>query len=151
MTVKRAQAFKQAPWRNQLRFTGATMLWIMVLLVLGGMYLAVSAKLADVGRQVLELEEEREELLDERDDLSVDLAQLTSPQRMSERAGAMGFRPAGASDVEYLKLEGYVEAAPFIAPRPISTTRVSGQSLSPAYTETLIDRVERMFGEGGAE
>lgn len=151
MTAKRAQAFKQAPWRNQLRFTGATMLWIMVLLVLGGMYLAVSAKLADVGRQVLELEEQREKLLEQRNELSVVLAQLASPQRMAERALAMGFRPAGAADVEYLKLEGYVEDAPFIAPRPISAVRVSGQSLSPAYTETLVDRVERMFGDGGAE
>jgi len=151
VTVKRAQAFKQAPWRNQLRFTGATMLWIMVLLVVGGMYLAVSAKLADVGRQVLELEEQREELLEQRNELSVVLAQLVSPQRMAERATAMGFRPAGAGDVEYLKLEGYIEAAPFIAPRPISAVRAFGQSLSPAYTETLVDRVERMFGDGGAE
>ncbi|NIS79075.1 MAG: hypothetical protein GTO14_02370, partial [Anaerolineales bacterium] len=63
MKRRRIQAFKQAPWRVQLRLTGSSMLPLIGILIIGGMYLAVSARLTRAGRQVLDLEEERNNLL----------------------------------------------------------------------------------------
>ncbi len=40
---RRFQAFKQAPWRVQIRLTSGSMLPLIALLIIGGMYLAVNA------------------------------------------------------------------------------------------------------------
>lgn len=146
------QAYKQAPWRVQLRITGNSLLPLICLLIVGGLYLAISARLARTGREVLELENERDTLARQQAELTATLAELYSPERMIERALALGFKPVGPEDVEYIIVEGYMEPDPFVAPQPPNPSGVAEGSLSPAYTETLGTWLYRHLGvgDGGA-
>jgi cell division protein FtsL len=144
-------ASRRTSWRLGKGSTGGTLLLIVTLLGVGGMYLAVSAKVADVGREVLTLEKRREDLLQTNSDLTAKLAQMTTPERMLARASEMGFRPAGPNDVEFVPVEGFQENPPFLAPRPPASSEIGSTMLSPAYTETLGEWFTRVLGDGGSE
>lgn len=137
VTRRRTQAFKQAPWRAQIRFTGRTLVWLIVVLLVGGMYLAVSSRVASAGQEVLTLDRQRAELQRENAELTASLAELTTPQRLMERALEMGFEPVTADEIAYVVVPGYRAPSPFVAPNPPAHTSRGGGSLSPAYTETL--------------
>lgn len=140
------QATRQAAWRLQVRTTSSTMLGLVALLVVGALYLAVNARLARAGREVLRLEDVRGELVRRTGELTGRLADLTTPKRMLERASSVGFHPAQPKDIQYIVLEGYTPPSGFIAPRPIGNPPASRGSLSPAYTETLGEWLRRLLG-----
>jgi hypothetical protein len=144
--AKRTHAARQAAWRLQVRWTGKTMLLAIVFLVVSGVYLAVNARLAMAGREVLTLEERRSELLRVTSELGSELATRTAPETMLAKAGALGFHPAGPDDVVFLSIDGYVPPAEFVAPRPPATDDDGQAMLSPAYTETLGDWLMRWIG-----
>ncbi|TET86218.1 MAG: hypothetical protein E3J37_00195 [Anaerolineales bacterium] len=146
---RRIQAFKQAPWRTQIRLTGGTMLPLIALLIVGGMYLAVNARRAQAGRQVLVLQQEQAELERMNADLTAMLAELTSPEQMLERALSLGYRPAKPGEVEYILVEGYPGPPVFVAPRPPASSNMGEGMLSPAYTETLGEWLLRWLSWGG--
>lgn len=147
MRQARTQAFRQAPWRIARQSTGRTLLGLVVVLVVAGMYLAVNARLAEAGRELLRLEDRREELIRETSVLGATLADLTTPNRMLERAASMGFHPAHAKDIEYLVIEGYAPPSGFHAPAPIGSPVAQRGGLSPAYTETLAEWMVRLVEE----
>jgi hypothetical protein len=122
------------------------MLLIITCFGIGAMYLAVSAKAASAGREVLTLERRREDLLQINAELTAAWSAQTSPERMMALASELGFRPAGPQDVEYLTVEGYQSQAPFVAPRPPAAGDIGETTLSPAYTETLGEWLGRIFG-----
>lgn len=150
MRNRHTQAFKQAPWRVEMRSAGGTMLWLTALLVIGGMYLTVSSNVAQAGRRVMTLESRRQELLQSTADLRANLAELTTPERLLERAGSLGFKPAGPDDIEYLEVEGYALGPAFVAPRPLGSLEQGSAGLSPSYTETLGAWLSRLIGEDGS-
>lgn len=145
---RRIQAFKQAPWRVSLRLTGGSMLPLIAILVVFGMYLAVNARHTRVGRQVLVLEEQRANLQRKNAELTSNLAVLTSPERMLERARALGFRLAEPDEILYVAVEGYFSPIPYIPPKPPALPDFGAGALSPAYTETLGAWVSRWLGIG---
>ena len=121
------------------------MLIALALLLTGGLYLGVNARLARAGRALLDLQSERAELQRQIEDLKATWAELTMPHKMLARARELGFEPARMQDIEYVVVEGYHPPAPFIAPRPPSSTSLREGSLSPAYTETLGDWLARLI------
>jgi cell division protein FtsL len=148
MKRRRIQAFKQAPWRVRLRLTGGSMLPLIAILIVFGMYLAVNARHTRVGREVLVLEEQRENLQRKNAELTANLAVLTSPERMVERAQALGFRPAEPDEVLYVAVEGYFSPTPYTPPKPPAIPDSGVGALSPAYTETLGAWLSRWLGIG---
>jgi cell division protein FtsL len=137
VTARKKQAFRQTPWRVQLKVTGRIVQVTVVLLVVAGLYLAVNARLADAGRQVLVLEEQSELSQRTNAELTAQYAEQNNPERMLERAESLGYKPAEPDEIFYLQVEGYVPPPAFVAPRP-PTSRLEGATrLSPAYTETL--------------
>ena len=134
---RRRQAFRQAPWRVQVRSTSSTLLLLLGLLAVGAMYLAVSAKLAEAGRRVLVLESRRSELMHQNALLTARLAEMTAPEVMLARATSLGFEPAGPDDIEYVVVDGEALGEAFVAPRPPGTYSQGFSGLSPAFTETL--------------
>jgi hypothetical protein len=114
---------------------------------IGAMYLAVSAKAAGAGREVLTLEDRRQDLLQINAELTSRLALMTTPERMLARASELGFRPAQPGDVEYVTVEGYQVESPFQAPQPAASDQIGTTALSPAYTETLGDWFARVIGK----
>ena len=141
------QAFKQAPWRLQILSTSRTALWIIGLVVLGGVYLAVNAKVARAGRELLVLERRHESLVRINGELNAAYAGLTSPEVMMERAAYLGFRPALPDEIHYLTVDGVEFSDRFEAPRPITSEDERQGMLSPSYTETLGEWISRFaFG-----
>jgi hypothetical protein len=128
------------------------LLGLVGLLLLAGMYLAVNSRLADAGRDLLTLEDRRAELIRDTTQLASQLADLTSPERLLERAASIGFHPAHAKDTEFIVIEGYQPPAGFRAPPPLGSPVQPAGGLSPAYTETLAEwvvrTVERVRGGG---
>lgn len=147
---RKKHAFRQAPWRSQLRLTGSAALPVIGLLVVAGMYLAVNAKVANAGREVLTLEKRRTDLERANADLMTRLAYMTSPERLLERAGSMGFEPAGLDDIEYVQVPGWMPPPEFVAPSPPSTNEPDEAGVSPAFTETWGEWLSRWLGGGGA-
>lgn len=143
---RRFQAFKQAPWRVQIRLTSGSMLPLIALLIIGGMYLAVNARHARAGRHVLELQNDQAELLRYNAEMGATLAEMTSPERMYQRALGLGFRYAYPAEIEYILLDNYMPPQQFIAPRPPASTNPGEGMLSPAYTETLGEWFLRLLG-----
>ncbi len=125
------------------------MLLVIVILVVSGVYLAVNARLAKAGRDVLSLEKQRSELLRVTSELSADLATRTAPETMMARAATLGFHAAQPEDVLFLTVDGYMPPADFVAPRPPSAPDDVQAMLSPAYTETLGEWLMRWFGSPG--
>ena len=143
---RRFQAFQQAPWRVQIRLTSGSMLPLIALLIIGGMYLAVNARHARAGRHVLELQSQQAELLRYNAEMGATLAEMTSPERMYQRALGLGFRYAYPAEIEYILLDNYMPPQQFIAPRPPASTNPGEGMLSPAYTETLGEWFLRLLG-----
>jgi len=146
LTRLRKQASKQTPWRVQARTIGRSLQWLVLFLVLAGMYLTVNARLARSGREVLVLEARRETLLRLNNELAARHAELTTPAHMLEAAGALGFRPAEPADVRYVAIEEFVPEKPFVAPKPPASIADHLSRLSPAYTETLAELLAREMG-----
>ena len=144
------QAFKQAPWRLQVLSTSRTALWIVGLVVLGGVYLAVNSKVASAGRELLVLERRHELLVRTYGELNAAYAGLISPDFMMERASYLGFRPALPIEIQYLPVEGFEISEGFEAPRPLTSDEERPGMLSPSYTETLGDWFSR-FALGGSQ
>ncbi len=141
------QAFKQAPWRLQILSTSRTALWIVGLVVLGGVYLAVNSKVAKAGRELLVLEQHHEQLLRANGELNATYAGLVSPEFMMERAAFLGFQPALPTEIHYITVDGIEFIDDFEAPLPLSSTEDRDGMLSPSYTETLGDWLSRLaFG-----
>ena len=142
---------KRVSWRSMVQSTGSVLLWILILLVLGGLYLAVNTKAASAGRVYLDLEEHVENARQKNAHLVTQLAIATSPERMKELAFSMGFRDATLNDIQFLHMDGFSNKIQFQAPSPQSSFLSSSFTMSPAYTETLLEAFQRWFRFGGVE
>ena len=148
MMERRKPAHRQAPWRLQVRLTGGAALPVVGLLVVAGMYLAVNAKVAEAGRRVLVLEQRQSELERVNAEMLTQLALMTSPQRLLERASSMGFQPAMPEEIEYLPVPGWMPPPEFVAPSPPGSGLSTAVGLSPAFTETWGEWLSRWLGTG---
>lgn len=127
------RAFKQAPWRTQTQAVATLSVILLVVMVLGGLYLQVAARAATAGRDLQALEAEKVELIQANDELRAELAQLRSVTRLADRARQLGYLPAAAEQIEYLRVETFPyeaalsqppRAAPPPAPPPTTLTRL---------------------------
>lgn len=128
------------------RSTGSGMLWLMILLVLGGLYLAVSAKTAQLGRDVIARTDEMRNKMLIRNERAAELAEITAPGRLKLFAESEGYREARQGDVVFAEFDEPPQSSEFVAPPPDNYFKDRNQILSPAYTETLIDGFRRWLG-----
>lgn len=126
--------------------TGTTASLAVALIIAAGLYLAVNAKVANAGRQLLTLEAQRDALERENSELMTFFAQVTSPDRLLERAVSMGFRPASPGEIDYFPVPGLQPNPEFLAPQPPSSLEDRRSGLSPAFTETLGEWLARVIG-----
>lgn len=150
-TEPELQSQQQVLWRSVIQSTGSTLLWVLILLVLGGLYLSVNAKAASAGRIVLSLEAELEAMKRTHSEITVRHALATSPQRMSELASSLGFRPAELDDIRFSNTPWAPHKTSFQAPVPRFVRELRKTMVSPAFTETLVDALKRLLGVGGMQ
>lgn len=146
-TAQIFRVFKQAPWRQQTQVLAGLSIGLLILLVIGGLYLAVASRAGNAGRDLQRLEAQKAELNLENDRLRKGLADLRSMTRMANRALELGFAPAQPDQIHYVAVPDYPStqsAAAAAAPEaPLA------RSASPlAWIRQTLDRMLRQ-GEGG--
>lgn len=100
-------ALQRATWRPQNQVAALFVVGIAITLIFGGLYLSQVASFATTNRAIEALIEERDRLERTNEQLRGQIASLETVPQLLERARQLGFRPATASDIQYLVIEGY--------------------------------------------
>jgi cell division protein FtsL len=146
------QAYSQTPWRKQMQIIGLFLLILVLVSLVAGIYLSVTARAATIGREVLQMQSNIETLTRENADLETQLASMKSAGRLEERARALGFEPIQKDQALFLVVPGYVRPERVtLAPPPAPVTAVAA-SLPPNFTQSLVDWLrERIALPAGEE
>ncbi|HVN54295.1 MAG TPA: hypothetical protein VMT46_08190 [Anaerolineaceae bacterium] len=140
MNNRIVQAYRQAPWRTQLQWTGLFLLVLVFVASVTSIYLNVSASAAASGREIQRMGQQSEDLERSIADLRTQLAMLTSAANMEKRAEAMNFKPAQTDQTMYVTIPGYGGREPAIkAPLPGPNPVVAQPLIKSSYTESLSD------------
>ncbi len=110
-----------------------------VLVLLGIVYLAQSTQATLTGQRVQELRERLSRLNREIDQLEYDIAVLTTPAKIAERARAQGLRPATMTQTVYLTVKNYpvTPAQPPVVSQPSHAVQ-SNPSIVDLWNEFLV-------------
>ena len=140
------QAYSQAPWRKQLQWIGLFMLALILIAMVAGIYLSVSAQASSAGREIQIMYAEMEEIRRNIEDMESQIAFMTSNTAMEARSQELGFTLVSSEDIFYVVIPGYRK------PDQIEIADSPGVSLpeiptvSPEYTQSLTDWLsERIF------
>jgi hypothetical protein len=134
-----SQAFKQAPWRSQVQFVGLFLLGLVLVLVIAGLYLAISGQAAEAGLQTYNLSYDRKTLERTIADAKAQLALISSSEVMEARAEALGFTEADPTDVVYVVVPGYAGRETAILAPPPGVIQSQSVVVKSEYRESLWD------------
>jgi hypothetical protein len=154
------QAYSQTPWRKQVQLIGIFLLVLVASALVAGVYLNVTARTNELGREIQEMQvhiygyydllgDEAdpedivpiEELEQNIANLRTQLAYLTSYQVMAARARDLGLEPVDPEDIVYLEIAGYAPPEFVVLAPPPQPVVVSAAGLDPAFRESLFDWV----------
>lgn len=139
-------AYSQAPWRKQLQLIGLFLLGLIIVALVAGIYLNVTARAATIGRSIQGLRFDIEELERGNADRESQLAVLTSNLEMQKRAEDLGFYSVDSGEIVYVVVPGYIERQPLDLDASATAPLPRIQTLSPEYTQSLFDWIrERVF------
>lgn len=110
--------------QNQTQVVAVIILFVVVTLILGGLYLAQSATSITTVKDIEALTQQRNRLERENERLKADIARVQSIENRLERAATLGFVPAEPDDIIYLAVDGYVYNRPTEMPTLVATTEV---------------------------
>lgn len=96
----------------------ALLLLVGVLALLGMMYLTQSSQATLTGTRVVELQARLERLRRENAQLEYEIAVLTAPDQIAERARRLGLRPASITQTTYLVVHEY----PALPSKPVPSS-----------------------------
>jgi|WetSurMetagenome_2_1015567.scaffolds.fasta_scaffold647945_1 hypothetical protein len=133
------QAYKQAPWRIQLRRGILILIGVVVFVVVAIFYLNISAETYSSGIDILRAEATQESLRRDIADSETTLAYITSSLEMEKRAQNMGFITINdPGQMVYLVVPGYEGRQPAIQ---FTKKEVSHSTtyLDAEYTQSLWD------------
>jgi hypothetical protein len=151
MAKKRKQAYKQAPWRRQLRSVGMSLMPIIALAVVISIYLIISAEAAAAGLEIMDMHYEEEEILRVIANHRTKLAWKTSYSEMKERAEEAGYAAAPEEAIHFMVIPGYQgQNTALLAVMPESKNTL-GSIVNEYYQESLWDWVYSTFLSTPAE
>lgn len=145
------QAYSQAPWRKQIQWIGIFLLALILVAMVAGVYLSVSARSVTVGREIQKMYSDMEKARRDIEDLETQLAVLLASSTMKERAEKLGFRTVSADEVFYVMVSGYSKPEQITLAGPPGRTVPRAFTLSEEYSQSLLDWLrERIFEPGRA-
>jgi len=137
MTQSLIQAYQQAPWRNQLKWIATFLLGVIVVALVAGLYLSISAQAMSMGFEIQEKNQDKVVIAQDIADLRNQLGDLTADPAMLERAKALGYDYVNPSDLEYILVPGYSgRQTASLAPQT-ATEEFSEPTINPEYTSSL--------------
>jgi len=125
------QAFKQAPWRNQVQFAGLFLLALVMVILIASVYLSISGQAAAAGLGAYNLNLERQDLERAIADRKAQIAILTSSNVMEQKAEEMGYQRIDPSQAVYVPVPGYAGKQSVVLAAPPG---VSDAAISPVKT-----------------
>lgn len=131
------QAYRQAPWRQQLQWGGIFLLVLVAALLIAGVYLNISAQAATAGLTTQDLADRKEETLRIIANNRTTLARLTSQAEMEKRATALGFVDATREDATYMVVEGYGGRQSLVLAPTQRQDTIEHTLIKPSYTQSL--------------
>ena len=132
-------AYKQAPWRKQLRGIAAILLCLVIFILVAIANLNVSARTYEAGLTTTSLTAEAEKLNQSIADMRVKLSTITTYQVMTKKAAEMGYQTAGNDNKLFFVIPGYQEPELVIS-APVTLEKPANPSVvKPAYTQSLWD------------
>jgi cell division protein FtsB len=133
------QAYSQAPWRKQLQWIGLFMLVLILVAMVAGIYLSVSAQASTAGREIQIMYGEMEDIRRSIEDSESQLAFLNSNAVMEERAEELGFSQVESDDIFYILVPKYINPGQIVLADPPGATMPTVPTISPEYTESLVE------------
>lgn len=140
------QAYSQAPWRKQLQWIGLFMLAMILVAMVAGIYLSVSAQASTAGREIQIMYAEMDDIRRNIEDMESQIAFLVSSAEMEKRAQELGFTQVSSEDIFYILVPGYSKPDQVeLAGSPGSPLPII-PAVAPEYTQSLMDWLrERVF------
>lgn len=133
------QAYKQAPWRIQIQWIGLFLLVLVLFSAVAGVYLNISQQAAAKGRKIQSLEYKMGLINNEIAELTTDLAEAQSADKMAERAEKLGFRLLDPTTAIYLEIPGYNPDAGVILAPPRAQIINEAAVVQSSYKSSLWD------------
>jgi len=134
-----ARSYSQAPWRKQLQIIALFLLGLVVIALVAGIYLSISARATAVGRDIQGMQDDITELDRVNEDLQSELARILSSSHMEARARTLGFSETPADQIVYLKVPEYIERQAVILAPSSDRNVIRAISMPPEYTESLFE------------
>jgi hypothetical protein len=142
-------ALRRTGWRPQRQVIAVGTLGVFIALILGALYLSQVALEASRGREMRTLIKDRDELERRNEELRVEIAEMKSLPRLQSQAQTLGFVLAGADDIEYLTVDGYIpsylrgEIVPSVEQAPTPQPEYN-ERFGDWFTQT-VDSLRRQF------
>ncbi len=133
------QAFKQAPWRNQIQYIGFFLLALMIVLVVASVYLSISGRAATAGLEAYRANYKRIELEREIADRKAKIALSTASTEMEERAKALGFVRIDPTEAIYVLIPGYTGKRTLVLAPPPGIAEQERVIVKSDYKQSLWD------------
>lgn len=133
-------ALRDRPWRLQRQAVALVGLGIFIAIFIGALYLAQSASVSTLGRQLEELIARRNQLEQQNEQLREDIAELRSVPRLLARAQELGFGPAAENQIEYLYVAEYNPNR-----EPVAVETVAEANTLPEYDESFIGWAQQQW------
>jgi cell division protein FtsB len=133
------RAYSQAPWRKQWQIIGLVSLVLVLIAMIAGVYLSISAQATAVGRDIQSMQATTIAVDRENEDLQSHLALILSSSEMEARANNLGFVPVPPDQIVYLNVPGYEERQPVILAAASVRNVVGARYMPPEYTESIFE------------
>jgi cell division protein FtsL len=133
------QAFKQAPWRLQIRYVGLFLGVLVAVLLIASVYLSISGQAASAGLVAYQMNLERQDLERQIADHKAQIAIQTSAASMEVRAKEMGFQRINPSEAVYVTIPGYAGKQPVVLAPPPGVSESNQVLIKSIYRQSLWD------------
>ena len=145
--LKLIQAYGSAPWRSQLLTGGIFIGVVVIMAMIAGVYLSVSARASNIGREIQTMKDKNLEAQRIIADLETQYALLTSTSVMEKRARDLGMVPVTPDQIVYVTVPGYIRPDKIQLAPPTTLVTVTGAEIPEVFTQTLIDWVRERVAQ----
>jgi len=142
---KFTQAYPQIPWRGQTQVLGLILVIIVLVALVAGFYLSVSARAASIGRDIQAMQIQIKEIEQQNETFKAHLASLTSSRVLDARLEKLGFRPINQEDALYVFIPDYPGRRPVSLAPALEEPIVSAPILPEVYTESIFQWLYRQL------
>lgn len=135
--------FRDRSWRLQRQAVALGALGLFVAIMMGALYLAQSASVATLGRELEDVIARRNALEQVNEQLRAEISQLRSVPRLLARAQELGFAPVQDNQVEYLFVETFRPQSEVAV--PVLQGAAAPAENAPEYDESFAGWLEQQW------